>query len=146
MPAQTQLVDTNVLLRFFTGDPPDMAARARGLIARADCGEIALIIPVVVLAETFFTLESFYKLKRVDIACKLIAFLESRGIVASESEVVVAALTLIKTRKAHFVDAYLAARAASEGVPINSFDRNFDKFPGVLRNEPGGRRVKPTPE
>jgi hypothetical protein len=33
------LVDTNVLVWFFTGQPPAMAKRARAMVAQADAGK-----------------------------------------------------------------------------------------------------------
>jgi hypothetical protein len=61
-----------------------MAAKARALIARADAGACTLIIPPIILAETFFTLESYYELRRTDIARMLLEFVGCRGIEALE--------------------------------------------------------------
>jgi predicted nucleic acid-binding protein len=129
------LVDTNVLVRFFTGDPPDLASKARRLVTRADAGEVVLLILPVVVAETFFTLESFYVIERKLVASKLSAFLQSRGIQAVESARVLDALKRCE-RGAHFADAYLAASAVELNHPIASFDRDFDKFKDVQRIEP----------
>lgn len=131
-----QLVDTNVLVRFFTGEPPGMADRARNLISRADTGEVTLVILPLVLAEVYFTLESFYKMERRTIAEKLIIFLQCRGIQAVEREQVLNALARCHDHGAHFVDAYLASVAAAEKQLIVSFDRDFDKFKDVRRIEP----------
>lgn len=136
MSSKAQLVDTNVLVRFFTGDPPDLAAKARGLLARADIGEVQLLVLPVVVAETFFTLESFYEIDRKLVASKLSAFLQSRGIEAIELARVLDALKRCAERGAHFADAYLAACAAELSHPIASFDRDFDKFKDVARIEP----------
>ena len=133
-----QLVDTNVLVRFFTGEPPVMAEKARGLVARADAGEIALVVVPLVVAEVYFTLESFYEMERKTVAEKLITFLQCRGIEAVERERVLDALTRCRERGAHFVDAYVASVAAAEKQPIASFDRDFDKFRDVQRIEPKG--------
>lgn len=136
MPRKAQLVDTNVLVRFFTGDPPELAAKARKLVARADTGELVLLVLPVVLAETFFTLESFYEMERKLVASKLSVFLQSRGIEAIEPARVLDALSRCEHRGAHFADAYIAASAAELKHPIASFDRDFDKFKDVERIEP----------
>ncbi len=136
MPVKRQLVDSNVLLRFFTGEPPDMAARARHLVEQADKGETILIVLPVIVAETFFTLESFYELQRKDVAEKLLAFLRSQGIEAVEAARVGDALKRCQERNAHFADAYLAAAAVEMQHPIASFDRDFGKFKDVTRIEP----------
>jgi predicted nucleic acid-binding protein len=131
-----QLVDTNVLVRFFTGQPADMATRARRLVERADHGDMILVVLPVIVAETFYTLESYYELARSDVAAKLIEFLQSRGIESVELPRVLHALTLCRDSKAHFADAYLAASALELNFPVASFDRDFDKFKGVQRIGP----------
>jgi predicted nucleic acid-binding protein len=136
VPGKAQLVDTNVLVRFFTGDPPDLASKARRLVARADAGELVLLILPVVVAETFYTLESLYEIERKLVATKLSVFLQSRGIEAVESARVLDALSRCEQRSAHFADAYLAASGVELNLPIASFDRDFDKFKDVGRIEP----------
>lgn len=132
----SQLVDTNVLVRFLTGDPPKMAAQARRLLERADTGEVALVLLPVIVAETIYTLESFYEMERTAVAGRLIALLRCRGIRAVEHDRVLDALGRCRDFKAHFSDAYLAASAAELRQPIVSFDRDFDKFRDVTRIEP----------
>lgn len=90
----------------------------------------------MVVAEAYFTLESFYEMERKTVAEKLTDFLQCRGIDAVEPERVLDALTRCRDRRAHFVDAYLAAVAAEGKLPIASFDRDFDKFKDVRRAEP----------
>jgi predicted nucleic acid-binding protein len=134
--AKRQLVDTNVLTRFFTGEPPQMAAKARRLVERADQGEVLLVILPVIIAETMYTLESFYEIERKEVSARLLAFLQSRGIEAAESARVSDALMRCHHSNAHFADAYLAAAAVELRNPIASFDRDFDKWKDVRRLEP----------
>ena len=108
-----------------------MAEKARRLIERVDIGEITLVV-----AEVYSTMESFYEMERKTVAEKLIIFLQCRGIETLEHQQVLDALRRCRDRKAHFVDAYLAATAAAEKYPIDSFDRDFDKFKDVRRIEP----------
>jgi len=49
-------VDTNVLVRHLTGDPPEMAVRATAYLRR----ESELLLTDLVAAETVSVLESFY--------------------------------------------------------------------------------------
>jgi len=136
MSAQRQLVDTNVLIRFFTGEPREMAIKAHRLVECADEGELVLVVVPVIVAEVVYTLESFYEMERKEIADKLISFLQSRGIEAVESNRLLNALQRCRDRNAHFADAYLAATAVQLENPIASFDRDFDKFKDVRRIEP----------
>lgn len=138
MPAQRLLVDTNVLVRFFSGDPPDMAEKARGLIERADRGEVVLVLTPVIVAETFYTLESYYEMDRRQVATVLRGFLNCRGIETIEKNHLDDALRRCAEKGVHLADSYLAACAAASGEAIASFDRDFEKFKDVKRIEPKG--------
>ena len=134
--ATHHFVDTNVLVRFFTGQPPGMSAKTRKLIAVADAGEVVLEILPVIVAETLYTLESFYEMDRREVATQLRMFVQSRGIKAHERERILDALQRHHDVNVHFADAYLAAAAAELTISISSFDRDLDKFNDVTRVEP----------
>jgi predicted nucleic acid-binding protein len=136
MAVERVLVDTNVLLRFFCGEPVDQAAKAKRLIAQADRGEITLMVTPVVLAETFYTLQSFYQMNSKTIAEKLGLFLNCKGIDADDKDALLGALALCRDKNAHFADAFLAALASQTKMAVASFDKYFDRFPGVTRIEP----------
>lgn|SRR5690349_9086173 len=130
------LVDTNILLRFFTGEPPEMASRARMLIAQADSGKVALEVPSLIVAETLYTLESFYEVSKGDVCEKLHVFLRSRGISPHEPEIILDALERYRALPIHFADAYLAATAAARKQPVYSFDKDFARFKDVTWEQP----------
>ena len=129
-------VDTNILVRFFTGEPPEMAAAAKALVEAADAGDVVLEVLPVIVAETVYTLESFYEMDRQEVASKLILLLQSRGIKPHERDRVLDALARHRDQNVHFADAYLAAVGAESGLSVASFDRDLDKFKDVRRFEP----------
>jgi predicted nucleic acid-binding protein len=114
-----------------------MADRARSLIAAADAGTIELEIFPLIVAETLYTLESYYEMDRRDVALRLRTFLQSRGIIAHERARTLDALQRHHDHNVHFADAYLAATAAELHMPIASFDRDLDRFADVKRVQPG---------
>ena len=130
------LVDTNILLRFLSGEPPMQAAAAKKLFSRAATGEIVLDLSAVIIAETFYTLLSFYGVERKVAAEKLALLLQQRGVKVREANQVLSALQRLQTTNVGFADAYLAAGALEEKLPIASFDRDFDKFKNLTRYEP----------
>ncbi|HRI12464.1 MAG TPA: PIN domain-containing protein [Verrucomicrobiota bacterium] len=130
------LVDTNVLLRFLSGQPAKQAEAAKRLFESAAAGNASLEVSPVIVAEAMYTLVSFYKVDRVDAAVKLAALLRRRGVKVRDAEQVFGALERLQKINLGFADAFLAAGGADEGVPVASFDRDFDKFKDVTRYEP----------
>jgi len=57
-------VDTNILVRHLTGDPPEQAERATKFLAAAD----ELLLADLVVAEVVDVLESFYQVPRQRVA------------------------------------------------------------------------------
>jgi predicted nucleic acid-binding protein len=130
------LVDTNILLRFLSGEPVQQAAAARKLLNRAAAGEIVLDVSPVIVAETLYTLLSFYEVERKEAVEKLLMLLKQRGLKVQDGPRVFSALERLRTTNVGFADAYLAACGAAENVAIASFDRDIDKFKDVKRFEP----------
>lgn len=60
----TAFIDTNVLVRHLTGDPPAQAAKATAYLRLAD----ELLLPDLILAEVAYVLESFYEAPRRQVA------------------------------------------------------------------------------
>ena len=135
MSATRYLVDTNVLLRFLTGEPAPQAAAARKLFAQAAAGDVVLDVSPVIVAEAFYTLHSFYGVDRKTTAEKLSLLLKQHGVKLRDEHAVIAALEKIRTANVGFADAYLAASAAEEKLSVASFDRDFDKL-STARLEP----------
>jgi predicted nucleic acid-binding protein len=71
------LLDTNVIVRFLTGDHRAHSPRSRSLFARAAAGGVPLVVRDLALAETVWVLQSFYKLDRAAIAAALKDLIES---------------------------------------------------------------------
>lgn len=57
--SQSLLVDTNIFLRFLTGDDPAKALACKELFERAERKEVDLYTNELVLAELAWTLRSF---------------------------------------------------------------------------------------
>jgi predicted nucleic acid-binding protein len=135
MSATRYLVDTNVLLRFLTGAPASQAAAARKLFDRAAAGAVALDVSPLIVAEAYYTLNSFYGVERKVAASKLSLLLQQHGVKLRDASQTLAALERLQTANVGFADAFLAAGATEDDVAIASFDRDFDKL-NVKRLDP----------
>ncbi|MGC2626110.1 MAG: PIN domain-containing protein [Candidatus Udaeobacter sp.] len=130
------LLDTNVLIRFLTGDHPTHSPRSRNLFVAAAKGEVTLVLTDLALAETAWLLESFYSLDRAEIAAALKGLIQSTGIEVQDKRILLSTLQNFAQTHVNFVDAYHAAVASAESIAVVSFDRDFDQFPGFKRIEP----------
>jgi predicted nucleic acid-binding protein len=121
-------IDANLILRFLTGEPQDLAERSLRFIQRAERGEITLQITSLVIAEVVWVLGSFYKYPRTQIAETLTAFLGSDGLIVQELQLSLAALERMARANVDFVDAYLAEVTRQTGGTVVSFDRDFRRL------------------
>ncbi len=121
-------VDANILLRFITNDPLDLAERSARFLQKAEQREITLKVSSIVVAEVVWVLISFYGYSRQQVADVLIGLLTSEGIILESSEQVIAALDSMATANVDFVDAYLAEVARKENESVASFDRDFRRL------------------
>jgi predicted nucleic acid-binding protein len=126
-------VDTNVLVRHLTGDPPKMATRATNYLGTAS----ELLLTDLVAAETVYVLESFYETRRDQIATALRSLLGFDAVVCVDPALLLRAVEVYETDRLDFAEAYLVACAESTGVgTIATFNRSLDRIPTVERLEP----------
>jgi predicted nucleic acid-binding protein len=121
-------IDANLILRFLTKQPQDLAERSLRFIQRAEQGEITLQITPLVIAEVVWVLGSFYRYPRPEIAQTLIPFLGTDGLVVQELQQVIQALERMASANVDFVDAYLAEIARQARGTVASFDRDFRRL------------------
>lgn len=126
-------VDTNILVRHLTGDPPDMAARATAYLASAD----ELYLPDLIVAETTYVLESYYEIARDHIAEAMRSLIAFDAMVTVDPALLLRAIEVYEIDRLDFAEAYLVACAETTGVGrIASFDRSIDRVDTVERTEP----------
>ena len=117
-------VDTNVVIRHLTQDPPTQGAAATAFLAAAD----ELVLVDLVLAEIVYVLESFYRVPRARIAAMARSVIGFPAIQSENDGVLIRALEVYELDRLDFVEAYLVARAEAAGVEaIASFDRGIDR-------------------
>ena len=133
-------VDTNVFLRYLTNDVPKQADAVEHLLRRAGAGEVVLVTGILVIAEIVWTLESFYKLSRVDIQEKVRAIINTPGLEVYERIVISQAVSDYVDRNVDFVDAYNASWMLAQGIrSVRTFDRrHFCRFESLEVLEPNG--------
>jgi len=119
-------LDTSIIVRYLTGDPPDLAEQAAEIIDRGE----NLKITGVALVETAYVLTSVYEIEREVVVDNLVTFMQRKNIspFALEKGLVLQALRLCRpSGRISFADAMIWAAVRSEGSKIiHSLD---DRFP-----------------
>ena len=126
-------VDTNILIRHLTGDPPDMAARATRYLESAS----QLLLADLIVAETIYVLESFYKAPRGQVAEAMRSLIAFESITTVDPALLLRAIEVYEVDRLDFAEAYLVANAESTGLTrIVSFDTAIDRMTTVERIDP----------
>jgi len=119
------LLDTSVIVRYLTGDPPELADRAAHIIDSS----IPLYITDVVLVETAYVLISVYQMPRTAVVDILIALLQRTNIrpfALSKATVLEALLLCRPSARVAFADALVWAVARSTDTStVYTFDKRF---------------------
>ena len=134
---QPAFLDTNVLLRHLLDDHPEQSPRATSLIAAIERGERHVVTSEIVVFETVFTLARTYKQAPDRIREAMLAILGLPGIQLAGKRALRRAFDLYVELHLPFADAYHAAIMERLGIDqILSFDRDFDRVPGIERLDP----------
>ena len=131
-------VDTNVFLRFLTNDDPAKARRAERLFKKAIAGDVSLETSLLVIVEIVWTLESFYKLAKPDIADKIEKILNTKNLKVQAADTVLQALDLYTTENVDFIDAYHGIMLRETGVKrVLTYDqKHFGRMDWLSISEP----------
>jgi predicted nucleic acid-binding protein len=129
----TAFVDTNIIIRHLTGDPPDLADRCTAFLAASH----ELLLADLIVAEAVYVLESFYEVPRAQVAELIRAVIAFPAMRTLDPALLLRSLEIYETHRIDFGEAYLAASAEVAGVAqIVSFDRSLDRVPSIRRVEP----------
>lgn len=134
-----RFLDTNIFLRHLTKDDLVQSPACFALIQAIERGEVQVWTSELVIFEVIFTLASrnLYNLSRVTIRDLLLPLINLPGIKLPKKRLYQRAFELYTSLPVNYPDAYNAALMESRKQPeIYSYDTDFDKIPGVIRQEP----------
>ncbi len=132
-------IDTNILIRFLTGDDPVKHAAAKALFTQISDGVVSVSAPEAVIAEVLFVLRSprLYRLPRTQVVAMLTPIVRMPHFQLRNRRSVLRALHLFASTRLHFGDALVVAAMEQEGATtVYSFDHDFDRIPAITRIEP----------
>lgn len=132
-------VDTDVIVRFVTGDDPVKMQAAAALFTAVEEGKQTLSCPVTVIADAVYVLTSrqLYALERGVVAAALGALVRLPYFRVAQRQVIQRALEVFAQTRLDFGDAMLIATMEHAGASsVYSYDRDFDRFPTIQHREP----------
>ena len=119
------LLDTSIIVRYLTGDPPDLAEEAARIIDK----QANLQITDVVLAETAYVLSSIYRIPREVVVDHLILLLQKENIhpFFLAKDIVLQALLLCRpSGRVSYADALVwAAAQSTDKKAVYSFNERL---------------------
>lgn len=124
-------IDTNVLVRFLVNDDRVQSAKVRQLFATAEKERAVFYVPLLVLLETIWVLESAYQVKRSDMIETISELLLMPVLQFEQREAVQSMLAIAADTLLDLPDALIAQSALYTGCDsVLTFDQNAARGPG----------------
>src|SRR5205814_1485403 len=131
--------DTNIIIRFLTGDDLKKQASAAALFEQIEKKEVTMYAPDSVICDAVFVLSSrkHYHKSREEIRELLFPLVSLENLKIANRRTLLRALDIYATHPIDFSDAFLkATMEADHAQMIYSYDTDFDRFSDITRNEP----------
>jgi predicted nucleic acid-binding protein len=132
-------IDTDVIIRFLTGDDPGKQAAATALFEQVEQGLLSVQAPDTVIADAVYMLSSprLYHIGRSAIQEMLAALVRLPQFHVQNRLSVLRALDLYASTRLDFGDTLIIASMEQQGSHLlYSYDTDFDRIEGITRREP----------
>ena len=132
-------IDTDVIIRFLTGDDPAKQAAATALFEQVEQGLLTVAAPDTVIADAVYVLSSprLYHLARSAVQELLGALVQLAYFQVQNKPAVLRALELYGSTKLDFGDTLIIASMEQQHSHVlYSYDADFDRFEEISRQEP----------
>ena len=121
--------DTNLFIRFFTGDSDNQSQESKKFLDQVSKGKYELFVCDLIVAEIIYVLESIYHLDRNEVVEKILAIAETDNTIIENRQVILGALDLYEEKNIDFIDAYLASHSIKNNCDtVFTFDKDFRKI------------------
>lgn len=130
-------LDSNIFLRVFVGDSPQMLEECLILFENIKKGKVNAATSSVVLSEIVWTLKSFYKFSKTRVIGAIKSIMNIPRLEIVDDYMMLAALEIYENNSVKFIDSLIASiyEIYSKEWVVISYDKDFDKL-GVVRKEP----------
>ena len=131
-------LDTSVVVRLLTEDPPAQAAAAAEWITKCRARGQAPSISDLVVAESYFALQTHYQVTKRDALAALKELLESGDVAPSGHALqVLRSGRELATARPGFLDRIIHAEITAAGGQLLTFEKSAAKLPATIVISPG---------
>ncbi len=128
---KTNLVDTNVIIRYLVENPDKIQSKFKGVFTffpKVERGVIKFQLCELVLFESYFVLTKLYEVPQKEAADSLLGIVSFKGVIMPDKPLILSCLKILRTERIDLVDAYLWAFSKKKNIKrIYSFDRDLSK-------------------
>lgn len=133
-----RFLDTNVLVRFLTGIPPEQFRRSVTLFQSVERGDERIILNSVVIFESVWVLNRSYDVPMERVRDVMLTLINLPNVQLTDKPLYERAFDVSIELNIPFADAFSAAFMEANGiVEVYSWDHHFDRIDGIIRVEPG---------
>jgi len=125
--ANKVLLDTNILIRFFTRDNEEQYLKSVEIFRDIESGKVEAMLMDLIVAEAVYVLRRVYKHSRDDVASVLKKLLLYNHIYTENKLITFEALDIYAHKNIDFADAMLCAKKKLEGFDVLGFDKDIER-------------------
>jgi predicted nucleic-acid-binding protein len=125
-------LDTSVIMRLLTGQPPDLAATARRYMAETEQAGAKVFVSNLVVMEAYFACQHHYGMAKHAVLAGLHGLLSVPTFVVHPELLPLLATEGLATAKPGFLDRLIHTEATTAGLPLVTFEKAAARLPHAL--------------
>lgn len=122
------IIDTNAILRFILKDVATQHIEIYELIKKAKNNKLRLIIPEIVIFETYFTLKSYYEYKKETLLNVMESLFSAEYLKVESKQIFMEGIKIFRSSNLEFVDCFLISKSKDLHLDLFTFDNNLKKY------------------
>lgn len=120
-------LDTNVLIRLFRNDHPQLSQKAKDIIILAEDGRNKLYIDEIVVAETIWTISTVYRESKQVIINNLTQLIQQRWVINPRKKLILNSLVRFSSSNLSYIDSWIYELAKAKSMKLETFDKDLQK-------------------
>lgn len=122
------IIDTNAILRFILKDVGTQHVEIYELIKKAKNKKLRLVIPEIVVFETYFTLKSYYEYEKETLLNVLESLFSADYLKIENKQIFMETIKIFRNSNLEFVDCFLISKSKNLDLKLFTFDNNLKKY------------------